>query len=131
MAATKTSAGAWIGRALSALVVLAMLADGGTMLLAPEKLHAVMEETGFPARLALPLGAIVIGCAVLYAVPQTALLGAVLLTAFFGGAICAHFRLGEFGAPPQLVCLALALATWGGLYLRDGRIRALLPFVRR
>jgi hypothetical protein len=55
-------------------------------------------------------------------------LGAILVTGFLGGAICTHFRLGELASPPQLICILLGLMTWGGLYFRDSRIRALLPF---
>lgn len=90
-----------------------------------------MEETGFPTNLAFQLGAILLTCVVLYAIPQTAALGAILLTGFLGGAICTHFRMGEFGSPPQVICLTLGVMTWGGLYLRDARVRALLPFVQR
>ena len=57
----------------------------------------------------------------------TATLGAILITGFFGGAICTHFRLGEIGSPPQLICLALGVITWVGLYLRNPTVRKLLP----
>lgn len=127
----RTPASVWIGRALSALVVLALLIDASVQLFAPQKVYALMEETGFPTSLAFQLGVILLTCVVLYAIPQTAVLGAILLTGFLGGAICTHFRIGEFGSPPQLICLLLGAITWGGLYLRDARIRALLPFVQR
>ncbi|WP_204312001.1 DoxX family protein, partial [Escherichia coli] len=78
-------------------------------------------------QLAPVLGTIMLICAVLYALPQTATLGAIVVTGFLGGAICTHVRLGEFGSPPQVICLLLGLMAWGGLYLRDTRIRALLP----
>ena len=68
-----------------------------------------------------------LACAILYAIPRTAVLGAILTTGFLGGAICTHFRLGEIGSPPQLISLLLGVMTWGGLYLRDSRIRTLLP----
>jgi hypothetical protein len=66
-------------------------------------------------------------CALLYAIPQTAMLGAIVVTGFLGGAICTHVRLGELASPPQVICLLLGLMAWGGLYLRDPRVRALLP----
>ena len=69
-------------------------------------------------------------CTILYAIPRTAMLGAILLTGFLGGAICTHFRLGEIGSPPQLICLALGILVWAGLYLRDTRVRDLLPLMR-
>jgi hypothetical protein len=66
-------------------------------------------------------------CAVTYAIPRTAMLGAILITGFFGGAICVHVRIGEIGSLPQIICLLLAAMAWGGLYLRDTRVRALIP----
>ena len=120
----------WTGYVMSALVVLALLADAGTQLFAPHLLKAEMDATGFPQSLSTPLGVIMLVCGVLYAIPRTAFLGAVLTTAFLGGAICAHFRLGEFAAPPQLICLLLGVLTWAGLYLRDARLRALLPLTQ-
>ncbi len=68
-----------------------------------------------------------VACAVLYAIPAINVLGAILVTGFLGGAICAHVRLGELGSPPEVILLLLGLMTWGGLYLREPRIRAILP----
>ena len=127
--AHKTAAN-WIGYVMSALVVLALLADAGTQLFAPHLLKEPMDATGFPQSLAVPLGIIMLVCGVLYAISRTAFLGAILTTAFLGGAICAHFRLGEFASPPQLICLLLGVLAWGGLYLRDARLRALLPLTQ-
>ncbi len=124
--AQKTAAN-WIGYVMSGIVVLALLADAGVQLFAPGTMKAEMDATGFPMSLATPLGIIMLVCAVLYAIPRTAVLGAILVTGFLGGAICTHFRLGEFATPPQLICLLLGILTWGGLYLRDTRLRALLP----
>jgi len=73
------------------------------------------------------LGLILLTATLLYAYPRSAVLGAILLTAFLGGAICVHFRLGALGNPPQIICLILAALVWGGLYLREPRLRALLP----
>ena len=119
--------GFWIGRILSALVVLALLADAGMQFLAPQFLKAEMEASGFSPSLAMPLGVIMIACALFYAVPRTAMFGAILITGFLGGAIATHFRMGEIGSPPQLICLLLGAMTWGGLYLRVPPLRALLP----
>lgn len=121
------TAAVWAGRLLSAIVVLALLADGAVALFAPAMLKADMDATGFAADQAGPIGIIVIVCAILYALPRTTTLGAILITGFLGGAICTHFRLGEIGSPPQLVCLALGVMTWGGLYLRNAQVRTLLP----
>ncbi|MDM9625743.1 DoxX family protein [Rhizobium sp. S152] len=118
------------GWCLSGIVTLAMLADAGANLFAPQLLAADMAASGFPPELAPVLGIIILVCAVLYFLPTTAVLGAILTTGFFGGAISIHFRLGEFLSPPQMVCVVLGIAAWAGLYLRDRRIRELLPFRR-
>jgi hypothetical protein len=120
---------AWAGRSLSALVTLAILADAAHLVLARAATKAQLAATGFADTAAGPLAAITLACAVLYAIPQTAVLGAVLITGFLGGAICTHFRLGAFGSPPQLISLALGVMTWAGLYLQDAQVRSLLPFV--
>lgn len=119
----------WVGRALSALMVVVLLADAGVTFFAPDMMKAQMDATGFPINMAPALAVIMLVCAVLYAIPQTAVLGAILITGFFGGAICTHFRIGEIGSPPQLICLALGALAWAGLYFRDARVRALLPVV--
>lgn len=115
------------GWLLSGLVILALLADAAVNLFAPELLAANMQAEGFPITLAPTLGIMMLLCAVIYAIPRTAMLGAILITGFFGGAICVHVRLGEIGSPPQIICVLLAAMAWGGLYLRDARIRALMP----
>jgi hypothetical protein len=69
-------------------------------------------------------------CAAAYAYPPMSVLGAILVIGFFSGAICLHLRIGEIGSPPQLVCLAIGLMAWAGLFLRDANVRAVLP-VRR
>jgi hypothetical protein len=117
----------WTGRVLSAVVVVALVADAAVDLLAPSLINAEMQASGFPADLAPLIGIIILVCALLYLFRRTAVLGAILTTGFLGGAICTHFRLGEIGSPPQLICLLLGVLTWGALYLRDPRVRALLP----
>jgi hypothetical protein len=90
----------------------------------------MLQETGFAMDLTRVVGPIIFACAILYAVPATAVLGAILVTGFLGGAICAHVRIGELVSPPELVSLLLGALTWGGLYARDVRVRALLPLIR-
>jgi hypothetical protein len=99
-------------------------------LFAPHLLKAEMAAVGFPADLAPLLAMLMLLCAAAYAYPPTSVLGAILVTGFFGGAICLHLRIGEIGSPPQLVCLAIGLMAWAGLFLRDANVRAVLP-VRR
>jgi hypothetical protein len=119
----------WAGRMLSAFVVIALAADGIIQLFAPAQITGLLQETGFAMDLTHVLGPIVLACAILYAIPATAVLGAILVTGFLGGAICAHVRLGELGSPPEVISLLLGAMAWGGLYARDSRIRAILPFV--
>ena len=120
----------WAGRIMSAFVAVALVADGTIQLFAPSQIASVLQETGFAIDLTRVLGPIILACAILYAIPATAVLGAILVTGFLGGAICAHVRIGELGSPPEIISLLLGAMTWGGLYARDPRIRALLPRVR-
>ena len=123
------SAARWIGRVISALVVLFLLFDGATLLIDPANAHALLAATGFADSAGPVIAALAIGSAILYAFPGTAVLGAILITGFLGGAICTHFRLGEIGAPAQLISLLLGVMAWGGLYLRNAQLRGLLPLV--
>ena len=120
----------WAGRIMSAFVVVALAADGAIQLFAPAQVASMLQETGFAVDLTRVVGPIILACAILYAIPATAVLGAILVTGFLGGAICAHVRMGELGSPPEIISLLLGAMTWGGLYLRDPRIRALLPLIR-
>jgi DoxX-like family len=120
----------WAGRIMSALVVIALAADGTIQLFAPAQIASLSQETGFAMNLTRVVGSIVLACAILYAIPPTAVLGAILVTGFLGGAICAHVRIGELGSPPEIISLLLGALTWGGLYMRDPRIRAILPLTR-
>jgi hypothetical protein len=120
----------WAGRIMSAVVVFALVADGAIQLFAPAQIAGMLQETGFAMDLTRVVGPIILACAILYAIPATAVLGAILVTGFLGGAICAHVRIGELGSPPELISLLLGVLTWGGLYAPNPRIRALLPLVR-
>ena len=127
---TATLQGAlWAGRIMSAFVVIALLADGTIQLFAPTQIASVLQETGFAMDLTRVLGPVILACAILYAIPATAALGAILVTGFLGGAICAHVRIGELGSPPEIIALLLGAMTWVGLYARDPRIRAILPLI--
>jgi hypothetical protein len=117
----------WIGRIISAIPVLMMGVMGAVMLIAaPAKITEGMTKYGYPANVGRPLVIIEIICAVLYAIPQTATLGAVLLTGYLGGAVATHVHAGE----PWIFPVAFGVIVWLGLFLRDARVRALLPFRR-
>ncbi len=130
MNATSPSAGPskgalWTGRVLSALPVLMMLLSASFKFVHPPEVVANFGgKFGWPATLLLPLGIIETACAVLYAIPRTAVLGAILMTGFLGGAIASHVRILDSGFVTGLV---LGVLAWAGLYLRDPRLRALLP----
>jgi hypothetical protein len=114
----------WIGWVLSALPCLMLLFSGSMKLIKPEDVVKGFEHLGYPEHLALALGIVEIGCTLVYLIPRTAVLGAILLTGYLGGAIASHARLLEmqFLAP-----LLLGVLIWGGLFLRDPRVRALIP----
>ena len=120
----------WAGRIMSAIVVIALVADGTIQLFVPAQVARMFQETGFAMEVTRVVGPIILACAILYAIPATSVLGAILVTGFLGGAICAHVRIGELGSPPEIISLLLGAMTWGGLYARDPHIRTILPLIR-
>jgi hypothetical protein len=125
-----SSTAIWAGRGMSGLVILFLLLDG-TMKLIP--LDVVLEASaplGIPDNLARTLGALTLGCTLLYAFPRTAILGAILLTGYLGGAVATHLRVGDPLFTHVLFGVYLGVMVWGGLYLRDDRLRALIPLQR-
>lgn len=85
-------------------------------------------ELGYPAGTVVVIGAIELVCLVLYLIPRTSVLGALVLTGYLGGAIATHLRVGSPLPTHTLFPIYVALLVWGGLYLRESRLRALLPF---
>jgi DoxX-like family len=122
----------WIGRVLSGVVILFLLLDGGMKLLPLPIVTETMDKMGYGAsdNLARSLGLITIVCTLLYATPPTSILGAILLTGYLGGAIASHVRIDSPLFTHTLFGLYLGLMLWGGLWLRDGGLRPLLPFRR-
>ncbi|MDH2383128.1 DoxX family protein [Bradyrhizobium sp. CER78] len=120
------------GRVMSGVVVLFLLFDGAIKLVPLSVVTETMDKMGWGASdtLARSLGIITIVCTLLYSVPPTSILGAILLTGYLGGAIASHVRIGSPLFTHTLFGLYLGLMVWGGLYLRDGNLRALLPFRR-
>lgn len=118
-----------IGYGLSGLFVLFMIFDGVIKLPPLDIVLQTMTEIGYPASPAMArgLGILALVCTALYVHPRTALLGAVLLTGYLGGAIATHLRLGSPIFSHLLFGVYLGLFMWGGLYLRDERLRALFP----
>jgi DoxX-like protein len=110
---------------LSAIPICMLLFSASLKIVQPPMV--VQQFTGmfgYPARLLVPLAIIELSCALLYAIPRTAVLGAILLTGYLGGAIATHVRVVDPGFATGLV---LGILTWVGLYVRDARLRALLP----
>ncbi|MBI1775342.1 MAG: DoxX family protein [Proteobacteria bacterium] len=116
----------WTGRIMSGLVILFLIFDGVTKLIKIDPVVEAFAQLGYPDSLALPIGIIVLACAALYANPQTAILGAILLTGLLGGAIASHVRVGDPIFTHVLFGAYLGVLAWGGLYLRDEKLRALL-----
>lgn len=125
-----SKAARWTGYAMSGLVILFLLFDGGIKLVPLEIVTQTSGEIGLPtdASFARLLGILTLIGVVLYAVPQTAVLGAILLTGYMGGAIATHLRIGSPLFSHTLFGVYLGLLIWGGLYLREPRLRALIPF---
>lgn len=122
-----SKAAIWTGRVFSALVVAFMVFDGGITLIAFDFVTKGMAEFGFAVEYARPLGATMLVCTMLYAVPQTAVLGAILLTGFLGGTIVAHMPRPEPFVPHIVIALVMGAIVWAGLWLRDPQLRMLLP----
>lgn len=127
MASLPSNAQRWAGHALTGLAGLALLASAALKLTHNPGFLPQWERLGYPERALTPVGLAELVCAILLLVPRTTVLGAVLITGYLGGAIAAHVRLGE----PFAVPLALALLAWGGVVLREGRVRDLLPLRKR
>ena len=113
----------WAGRITSALPVLMLLMSAVMKFVQSEDVLKGFTSLGWPTDLAIALGIVELTCTLIYAIPQTAVLGAILLTGYMGGAIATHVRIGE----AFITQSALGVLVWLGLYLRDARIRALIP----
>ena len=114
----------WAGRILSALPVLLLLFSGVLKLLKPVSVVEGFAYYGYSENIIVTLGILEIGCTLVYAIPRTAVLGAILMTAYLGGATATNVRVGD---PSFVATVVLGVLTWAGLYLRDERLRALIP----
>jgi len=123
-----SKAQSWTGYIFSALPVLFMLMSSAMKLSQQKMVVEGFAKAGMSAQVVLIIGVVELLCVIIYLVPVTSVLGAVLVTGYLGGAIMVHVRAGEvtFLAP-----LLLGMMAWGGLYMRDERIRALLPMRKR
>ncbi len=117
----------WTGRIISGIVILFLLVDGGIKLIPIEAVITTSRELAIPEHLARTLGVLTLVGTLLYAWPRTSVLGAIFLTGYLGGAIYVHVRAGSPMLSHTLFGVYLGLLIWGGLYLRDGMVRALIP----
>lgn len=122
----------WAGRTLRGLAILFLLMDSAIKLVPIQAVYDSLTELGYPATtgFARLLGVITLAGTLLYAWPRTALLGAVLLTGLFGGAIATHLRLDHPLLSHTLFGVWLGLFVWGGLWLHDDRVRKVMPFLQ-
>lgn len=122
-----SKAALWTGRVMSALPVLLVLFGSVVKLMKTPSVIEGFAHSGLPASLIVPVGIIEMICVVVYVIPQTSVLGAILMTGLLGGAAITGLRIGDPSVPLPLI---LGMLAWGGLYLRDVRLRALIPLRR-
>ena len=116
----------WTGRILTGFAALFLLVDAGLKLAQLSPAVQGTAELGYPTSVVFPLGLVLLACLVTHLVPRTAVLGAVLLTGYLGGAIATHLRVQSPLLSHTLFPIYVAALIWGGLYLRDSRVRTLI-----
>ena len=120
----------WTGRVMSGLLAVFLAFSAGIKLMHRPEVTETLTGLGWPAAAGFPIGLLEATCLILYLVPRTAILGAVLMTGLLGAAMATHIRVGSPLYSHILFGLYMALFAWGGLWLRDARLRALLPWRR-
>ena len=117
----------WAGRIMGGVAVLFLLFDSAIHVLRIAPVVAAFTQLGYPVSLARGLGVLELVCVVLYLIPRTSVLGAILLAAYLGGAVATQVRIGSPLFSTVLFPVYVGVILWGALYLRDDRLRALLP----
>ena len=125
--AAPSKKGVWAGRILSGLVVLLLIPDGIIKFVKPAPVVETSAHLGLPLSLANTLGILLLICTAIYVFPRTSVLGAILLTGYLGGAVATHLRVGDPLFSHILFPTYLGVLLWLGLYLRDDRLRVLIP----
>ena len=120
----------WAGRFLTAVPVLFLTFDAAIKLAGVKAVSEGMAQAGWQPDAAFSLGILLLSCVAIYVIPQTAVLGAILLTGYLGGAVATHVRIGNPLFSHVLFPTYVGAMIWGGLVLRDARLRALIPFRR-
>ena len=113
----------WTGRVLTGVVSLLFFVSAAMKFVGGAEVKEGMAHLGLPESMIIPLGILEAGCTVIYLIPATSVLGAILLAGYIGGAICTHWRVGD----PFLPQVAIGLVVWLGIYLREPRLKALIP----
>ncbi|MEX0777996.1 MAG: DoxX family protein [Phycisphaeraceae bacterium] len=116
----------WAGWIVGILPVLLLIMSATMKFVKPPEVAEGFAHLGYPEHLALGLGILELACVIVYLVPQTAVLGAILLTGYLGGATATHVRVGD----PFFMPIILGVLLWLGLFMRDRRLRALIPLRR-
>jgi hypothetical protein len=119
----------WAGRIISAIPILFLLFDGVAKLIKPAPVVEATVRLGYSESVILALGVLLLVCTVVYIIPRTSVLGAILLTGYLGGATATHVRIGD-SLFPILFPSIVGVLIWGGLFLRDERLHALIPLRR-
>ncbi|TQF74828.1 DoxX family protein [Rhodococcus spelaei] len=120
-----------VGRIVTGVVVLFFLFDSLTHIANVEQVRTAMADLGFDPSLNRVFGVVLLACLVIYLVPVTSILGAVLLTGYLGGAVATNLLTEQPILSTTLAPIYFGILVWGGLYLRDARVRAIMPLVRR
>jgi heme exporter protein D len=117
----------WVGRVISALPVLVLLMSAFMKLKGGPEVLKGLAHLGLPESMIVPLAILELSCTAIYLIPATSVLGAILLAGYMGGAICTHWRVGD----PFFAQAAVGFFVWLGLYLREPRLKALIPLRTR
>jgi DoxX-like family len=120
----------WAGRIVSGLITAFLIFDAVIHLMKPAPVVEGFAKLNFPLRFAVPLGIVELFCILLYVIPSTSILGAIFLTGYLGGAVAIQLPTGNSFFGEILFPVYTAVFLWGGIYLRDARLRALVPFQR-
>lgn len=128
--AARTPAARWGGRILTGVTILFLTFDAVAKIAGAKQAVEGSVQLGYPASTVVPIGVVLLACVILYAIPRTAPLGAVLLTGYLGGAIATHVRVANPLFSHVLFPTYVAAILWAGLYLRDARVRALVRSAR-
>ncbi|MCU1298994.1 MAG: hypothetical protein JWO91_3272 [Acidobacteriaceae bacterium] len=118
----------WAGRIISSLALLFLVFDAIGKLLRVAPVRKAFVELGFPVKFAVALGSLLLACAIVYAIPRTSILGAILLTGYLGGAVATQLRAGN-PLFETIFPIIFGVLIWAGIFLRDDRLRALVPFL--